>query len=493
MEVDSPAAVPTLDGVLLTTSGGSATTLLRHATKVTALVVCAGHVFFGDEDGEVGGWALHSLQAFVTKMASVGTAPHVGAVFALEAFAMDEPLLFSAAADGLLAWDVTSRQCRGSLQGHTSAVVGLAISQGLVASGSTDGELRFWEPVSRRCVADVAAHSAPIQALAALQHGLLASACRGGHVRLWRVEEQERHSTSRGERVAVRVASLDAHGGDWITCLAPLWPEAQAGSGWPLEPAGSSTGSPLGRGWLREPQPPAHPCAHAHCMPPVRTRGPEARPSGRDPALRRGRESEPDASPLLASAGLDAHVVPGADLDPGPVLSPDPTPSPDPDLGQVLWRPGVGGLRVWRPTRLAGHKQPIGRLCALRRESGRPALLASADWGGAVRVWELASASCVRVLSLAAVGWIGWLSACPGGGCAARDALALAPRAPCPRVPSLASSHPPHAQHAHARLTWCAPPQFTRGGRGGRRGASPCVGHRACRQRPEAAAAAPLS
>ena len=278
MEIDSPAAVPTLDGVLLTTSGGSATTLLRHATKVTALVVCAGHIFFGDEDGEVGGWALHSLQAFVTKMASVCTAPHVGAVFALEAFAMDEPLLFSAAADGLLAWDVTSRQCRGSLQGHTSAVVGLAISQGLVASGSTDGELRFWEPVSRRCVADVAAHSTPIQALAALQHGLLASACRGGHVRLWRVEEQERHSTSRGERVAVRVASLDAHGGDWITCLAPLWPEAQAGSGWPLEPAGSSTGSPLGRGWLREPQPPAHPCAHTRCMPPDRTRGPEARP-----------------------------------------------------------------------------------------------------------------------------------------------------------------------------------------------------------------------
>ena len=220
---------------------------------------------------------------------------------------------------------------------------------------------------------------------------------------------------------------------------------------------------------------------------------PRSAPLRPRPRPRRGRESEPDASPLLASAGLDAHVVPGADLDPGPVLSPDPTPSPDPDLGQVLWRPGVGGLRVWRPTRLAGHKQPIGRLCALRRESGRPALLASADWGGAVRVWELASASCVRVLSLAAVGWIGWLSACPGGGCAARDALALAPRAPCPRAPSLASSHPPHAQHAHARLTWCAPPQFTCGGRGGRRGASSRVGHSAeGRQRPEAAAAAPL-
>ena len=80
MEVDNPAAVPTLDGVLLTTSGGSTTTLLRHATKVTALVVCAGHVFCGDEDGEVRGWTLHSLQAFVTS----GT-PHVGAVFALEA------------------------------------------------------------------------------------------------------------------------------------------------------------------------------------------------------------------------------------------------------------------------------------------------------------------------------------------------------------------------------------------------------------------------
>ena len=321
MEVDNPAAVPTLEGVLLTTSGGSTTTLLRHATKVTALVVRAGHIFCGDEDGEVRGWALHSLQAFVTS----GT-PHVGAVFALEAFAMDEPLLFSAAADGLAAWDVMSRQCRGSLQGHTSAVIGLAISQGLVVSGSTDGELRFWEPVSRRCVADVAAHSAPIQALAAVQHGLLASACRGGHVHLWRVEDQERHSTSRSERVAVRVASLDAHGGDWITCLAPLWPEAQAGSGWQLEPAGSRTGSPLGRGWLREPQPPAHPCARTRCMLHAARAA-----SKRDPQAatlsRRGRVSEPDASPLLASAGLDAHVVPTPTQTPIPSKAPTSAPA----------------------------------------------------------------------------------------------------------------------------------------------------------------------
>jgi WD40 repeat protein len=356
MEVDNPAAVPTLDGVLLTTSGGSTTTLLRHATKVTALVVCAGHVFCGDEDGEVRGWTLHSLQAFVTS----GT-PHVGAVFALEAFAMDEPLLFSAAADGLLAWDVMSRQCRGSLQGHTSAVIGLAISQGLVASGSTDGELRFWEPVSRRCVADVAAHSAPIQALAAVQHGLLASACRGGHVHLWRVEDQERHSTSRSERVAVRVAPHDAHGGDWITCLAPLWPEAQAGSGWQLEPAGSRTGSPLGRGWLREPQPPANPCAHTRCMPHAarRTRGLEARPSGRDPSPPwQGERTRrvPAARERGHRRARGADPDPNPNPNPDPLLSPDLSPSSDPTSARCCGGPGwvacaSGGPRVWRGTR----------------------------------------------------------------------------------------------------------------------------------------------
>lgn len=210
---DPPAALPAHGGLLLTTTGGSATTLLRHATKLSAVTVGAGHIFCGDEQGEVCGWALHSLETV-----ELSGEPHVGAVVALQAIAptlndphRSQPLLFSAAADGIKAWDVANRACVASLHGHTAAVTSLAVSQGLLASASTDGELRWWELASHEAVASVAAHEAPIQVLAALRpRALLASACRGGRVHMWSVDEG-----GGGERVAVRVASLDAHGGAW--------------------------------------------------------------------------------------------------------------------------------------------------------------------------------------------------------------------------------------------------------------------------------------
>ena len=98
---DPPAALPAHGGLLLTTTGGSATTLLRHATKLSAVTVGAGHIFCGDEQGEVCGWALHSLETV-----ELSGEPHVGAVVALQAIAptlndphRSQPLLFSAAAD----------------------------------------------------------------------------------------------------------------------------------------------------------------------------------------------------------------------------------------------------------------------------------------------------------------------------------------------------------------------------------------------------------
>ena len=72
---DPPAALPAHGGLLLTTTGGSATTLLRHATKLSAVTVGAGHIFCGDEQGEVCGWALHSLETV-----ELSGEPHVGAV-----------------------------------------------------------------------------------------------------------------------------------------------------------------------------------------------------------------------------------------------------------------------------------------------------------------------------------------------------------------------------------------------------------------------------
>ena len=376
------AAVASTEGVLLSSPDGETTTLLSHdESPLSALTVGAGLVCCGDRRGDVRAWTLHSLQA----LALLGTR-HEGAVSALQVVGSDRPLLFSASTDGIKVWDVRGGRggsaggsCTAMLTQHAAPVSCLAVTQGMLASASSDGELRFWELASLTCVVAVRwAHAAPIEALAALPHDLLASACQGGRVHLWRVEGSHLDDEA---RVAVRVACLEAHD-DWITSLQPL----------PEPPPPSSHGGWGGGGGDDELDDERHP---------------DARPP-----------------PLLASAGLDMCVALWA-------RSPHRRRGDDHES------------RAWQPTRLRGHEQPISCLCALQPSGGPGArdagagLLASADWGGHVRVWDTmcaggAGGACVRQLSPPQLGWIAWLSATPRGGllCADADGEALLLRAP---------------------------------------------------------------
>jgi WD domain, G-beta repeat len=90
----------------------------------------------------------------------------------------------------VLLWDISSRKCVATLQGHKDAVSCLATIPGsggisLLASGSEDGTVILWEIASRQRHAEFSAHKGPVMALIYIsKDGVLAS---GGYgiVKFW--------------------------------------------------------------------------------------------------------------------------------------------------------------------------------------------------------------------------------------------------------------------------------------------------------------------
>lgn len=87
-------------------------------------------------------------------------------------------------------WETTSGRLLGDLSGHQANVSALAAaSNGLLASGATNGHLRLWDVATQKCLRNWVGHTDDILTLAFDPAGAtLASGSQDGTVRIWKPE-----------------------------------------------------------------------------------------------------------------------------------------------------------------------------------------------------------------------------------------------------------------------------------------------------------------
>ena len=95
--------------------------------------------------------------------------------------------LASGSSDGTIRlWDPASGSCTAVFEGHQGGVRTLAVlGDGRLASGSRDKTIRLWDPASGACAAVFQGHQGGVNALAVLGDGRLASGSDDKTIRLW--------------------------------------------------------------------------------------------------------------------------------------------------------------------------------------------------------------------------------------------------------------------------------------------------------------------
>merc|ERR1712216_643402 len=92
--------------------------------------------------------------------------------------------LASASGDGMIKiWDLATRACVATLQGHERLVSSLAV----LASGSNGQTIKIWNLATGECVATLEGHGNRVCSLAVLAGGRLASGSRDQKIKIWNV------------------------------------------------------------------------------------------------------------------------------------------------------------------------------------------------------------------------------------------------------------------------------------------------------------------
>jgi non-specific serine/threonine protein kinase len=124
-------------------------------------------------------------------------------------------LLASGGLDGTIRlWQLQTHTYVATLQGHTGAVWGVALSgHGQLASGGADGTVRLWDAESRRLLATLQGHSGAVYCVAFSGDGhIVASGGLDGTVRLWAADSGQCVAILQRDTGVVRGVALSASG-----------------------------------------------------------------------------------------------------------------------------------------------------------------------------------------------------------------------------------------------------------------------------------------
>jgi WD40 repeat protein len=165
----------------------AATPLKKHAKKVTGLVFSRAnpdHLFSASEDATALEWDLAGSGKLLH------TFPHDAAVTAIGP-AGDGATLYTGSADGnLWAFDVSGKESPKKWQGHSKPVASIALGPaGHIASGSSDGSVRYWDAAATRLVETLGGLPKAVQTVwfapASADPPRLRVAMQGGNIQDW--------------------------------------------------------------------------------------------------------------------------------------------------------------------------------------------------------------------------------------------------------------------------------------------------------------------
>jgi WD40 repeat protein len=219
-----------------------------HKAKVTGLVFSAGRIYSGAEDGTLCYWtepgegkslighkAAINCLIISTKglLASGCQGGHIRvldqrgmlihsfeAQSAVKSLLFNEPhQLISGSLDRKIRfWNLSVERhyprAEKILQGHTGAVISLAICQGILASiGAKERAIWLWDMASGQKIGSLEGHTHPVTCLAVSQSGQLISA--GGNdwtIRTWDVKEHRQEGLFKGHLGKVNCLALNNEG-----------------------------------------------------------------------------------------------------------------------------------------------------------------------------------------------------------------------------------------------------------------------------------------
>lgn len=181
-------------------SGRCTKTLVGHTNAVLSLALSPDgqHLVSGHEDQTIRVWDLNrGAIAKGTPGAIVQTLrEHTNRVWAV-AFqpATDQPILASGSADYTIKfWDWPSGTCLQTLPGHTSWVWSIAFSPDgqQLASASYDHTVKLWDVSTGECLQTLRGHISPVVSVAFSPCGqFLASSEFNGTIRVWNAESRD--------------------------------------------------------------------------------------------------------------------------------------------------------------------------------------------------------------------------------------------------------------------------------------------------------------
>ena len=103
---------------------------------------------------------------------------------------------------------VANDPCQMTLQGHSSGVMGVALQDGVIVSGSDDKTIKIWSVETGECLKTLQGHSESVMGVA-LQDGVIVSGSGDKTIKIWSVETGECLCTFNNDDHAINGVAIE--------------------------------------------------------------------------------------------------------------------------------------------------------------------------------------------------------------------------------------------------------------------------------------------